>query len=453
MALVALVIQGLQMFSDLGIRQCVIQHPRGDEPVFLNTAWTVQVLRGAILFLGSLALAWPMAAFYEESNLLWLVPLAGLGALVYGFSSTSLLTYSREVRRGPLVRREVGVYVVTYTAVVAAVWLLRQSWPGGGTEGWELVIIATGMIVAPLGEVLLSFTLRPAAPHRFEWEPEARRELLQFGGWVFVSSACTFLAAQADRLMVGKLSLETLGVYHIAVVIVALPVGVVMALAYNLAFPLMSDTIRGGEPADRAFRRSHRGLLVVSALLLVGLASVGPPFVRLFYDDRYETTAALIRYLAIAAWFTAILIPGELALLALGDTRGLAMGQVVRLAFVSVLLPGGYWLAGLPGLIVGVALGELVRYAVLAVYLDRAGIRAYRADAALTALAGVLLGAYVLAEQATGAQGWGAVPILGAILQTLFWAALYVAWAAPARLPHGLRWMALRRTKPDGVSP
>jgi O-antigen/teichoic acid export membrane protein len=357
------------------------------------------------------------------------------------------------VRRGPVVRREVGVYVVTYSAVVAAVWLLRQKWPGGETDDWVLVIIALGMIVAPLFEVLLSFTLRPLAPHRFAWDAEARRGLLQFGGWVFVSSACTFLAAQADRLIVGKISLETLGFYHIAVVIVALPVGVVMALAYNLSFPLMSDALRDGEPADRVFRRSHRGLMVVSALLLVGLASVGPAFVRLFYDDRYETTAALIRHLAVAAWFTALLIPSELALLSLGDTRGMAMGQLVRLLCVPGLLLGGYWLAGLPGLIVGVAAGELVRYAVLAVYLKRAGIRAYRADAALTVLAGAMLGAYVLAEQAIGAHGWGALPTLAVVLQTLFWGALYVAWAAPARLPHSLRWMALRRATPDGVTP
>jgi O-antigen/teichoic acid export membrane protein len=454
MALVSLFVQGLQMFSDLGIRQCVIQHPRGDEPRFLNTAWTVQVLRGGLLFLGSLVLAWPMAAFYRESALLWLIPLAGLGALISGFTSTSLLTYSREVRRGPLVRRELGVYVATYTAVVVAVTLIRRRWPGGEAADLELAVIALGMVVAALGELALSFTLGAVAPHRFAWDREARQELLRFGGWVFVSSACTFCAAQADRLVVGKLSLETLGLYHIAGVIAALPVGVVMALGIHLVFPLMSDSMREGEPPRRAFRRAHRGLLVAAALLIVGTACVGPAFIRLIYDDRYAATAEFIRLLAVAGWFTALLVPGELALLALGNTRGLATAQAVRLACVPAFLLGGYSLGGLPGLIVGVACGEIVRYAVVAYFLGRHGIRAYPADMAVTLLAGLVLGLYLLAESAAGNRGWVAVPAIGAVLQAVLWGLVYAVWATPASLPQSLRWLAIRsRSAPDGAQP
>src|SRR6266478_9581535 len=41
MAIINLLIQSLHMFSDLGISQCVTRHDRGDDPHFLNTAWTV----------------------------------------------------------------------------------------------------------------------------------------------------------------------------------------------------------------------------------------------------------------------------------------------------------------------------------------------------------------------------------------------------------------------------
>ena len=61
MALVNLFIVGLHMFSDIGIRQCVIQSPRGDDPVFLRTAWTVQIMRGLFLWFCSALIAWPLA--------------------------------------------------------------------------------------------------------------------------------------------------------------------------------------------------------------------------------------------------------------------------------------------------------------------------------------------------------------------------------------------------------
>src|SRR5262245_29382509 len=38
--LVNVFLQGLEMFSDLGVRVSIVQHKRGDDPDFLNTAWT-----------------------------------------------------------------------------------------------------------------------------------------------------------------------------------------------------------------------------------------------------------------------------------------------------------------------------------------------------------------------------------------------------------------------------
>src|SRR5690348_11962616 len=45
MTLLTTVLVGLNLFSHIGLGDSVIQSPRGDEPLFLNTAWTLQVLR------------------------------------------------------------------------------------------------------------------------------------------------------------------------------------------------------------------------------------------------------------------------------------------------------------------------------------------------------------------------------------------------------------------------
>ena len=451
MALVGLFIQGLAMFSDLGVRQCVVQHERGDDPAFLNTAWTVQVLLGAVLWGGAVAIAGPLAAFYAEPALLWLIPLAGLSGFVGGFASPAVWTYTREVRRGPLVRREVGVYVAAYTAVLVALSAVRARWPGGEGRDLELAVIALGAVAAALGDVALSYTLRPLARPRFAWDPAARRELLQFGSWVFVSSTCTFFAAQADRLAVGKLSLETLGVYHIAVVIAALPAGVLAALGAQLMFPLVSGAMRDGEPLGSVFPRAHRAMVAAAALLITGMACVGPAAVRLLYNDRYADAATYLRLLAVPAWVTALLVPGEWTVLALGHTRTLALAQAARLACVPVFLFGGFELAGLPGLVLGVAAAEAVRYAVVAAALRRSGVTAVPEDAGVTLLAAALFGLYLLSERALeGAVGRVALPLTAGVVLTVVWAAVYAAWAAPAPAPRPLRWL-VRRARPAAV--
>src|SRR5690606_8194669 len=58
-ALVNVFITGLTMFSDVGIGPSIVQNPRGDDPAFLNTAWTIQVVRGFILGIAGAALAAP----------------------------------------------------------------------------------------------------------------------------------------------------------------------------------------------------------------------------------------------------------------------------------------------------------------------------------------------------------------------------------------------------------
>jgi O-antigen/teichoic acid export membrane protein len=51
MAIAQMVLMGLAMFSDVGLTQNIIQSRRGADPIFLNTAWSVQILRGLLLWL------------------------------------------------------------------------------------------------------------------------------------------------------------------------------------------------------------------------------------------------------------------------------------------------------------------------------------------------------------------------------------------------------------------
>src|ERR1700678_3361168 len=89
MALMTTVIVGMNLFSHVGLQDSVIQNPRGDEPAFLNTAWTLQVIRGAGITLLTIPLAWPIARFYHEPQIILLLPALGFGCFLAGVSSPS----------------------------------------------------------------------------------------------------------------------------------------------------------------------------------------------------------------------------------------------------------------------------------------------------------------------------------------------------------------------------
>ena len=97
MALVQVILAGLQLFSDIGLRDSVIQDKRGGEPDFLNTAWVISIIRGFLLWFATILLAAPMAAFYDAPLLAEILPVAGFAVVLQGFSSTRILLADRNL--------------------------------------------------------------------------------------------------------------------------------------------------------------------------------------------------------------------------------------------------------------------------------------------------------------------------------------------------------------------
>src|SRR5262245_1168886 len=101
-ALVNIMNQGLIMLSDVGLPTVIVQSPRGDEPRFLNTAFTWQAVRSLLLWICALAMAIPMAYMFAEPELKWLIPVGAMSVLFLGVRSTAYFTLRRQLRLLPL---------------------------------------------------------------------------------------------------------------------------------------------------------------------------------------------------------------------------------------------------------------------------------------------------------------------------------------------------------------
>ncbi len=429
MAIINLLIQSLHMFSDLGISQCVTRHDRGDDPHFLNTAWTVQVFRGVGLWLVSVALAAPAAAFYREPALVWLIPIAAAAAVMDGLQSTAIFTLNRRLSRGRLVLLELVPYVAVMVTAVAVIAALAHQHPGGNVENEQVMILVCANVAMFAIRAAASYRLIRGRRHQFRLEPSAARELLHFGGWIFVSTACGFLATQADQLVIGRVEfLDTLGVYRVASQLAALPAQFVTALCAQLVFPLYSRLFR--EDSGSGIAGIHRTLGMVSAWLVSGLIVAGPTFVQCFYRPEYQNAAQYVQFLAAAAWFTMLQSTGEAVLLAHGKARWMALGQVLKLIVVGPLMYCGYHWHGLIGLVVGYGIAEVVRYLTIAAAVRSLGQPLAVDDLWLTlSIAAVATGITWL-----GSLIWGGAPpwarlVLEVLSVTAVWAPAFgVLW-------------------------
>lgn len=355
MAVVNTLRMGIELFSDIGISQSIVNSKRGDEPAFLNTAWTLQIVRGWVIWLFCLLLTLPVASFYEEKRLLWLIPIVGLSSVLDGFSSSSILTLMRRIdlRRSTLF--DLSVQVFTLVSLIA--------WASFNPSIWAL---AFGVVFGAIYKMFGSHFLIPEYRNRFAWDKDAIKEILSFGKWMFMSSALMFASEQSDRLILAKLlSFQMLGVYTIAYTLASLPRQVIKQLSYKVIFPTISNQTELPRSTLRAKIISQRKLLLIGcAVLLAALVTVGDLVIGTLYDYRYAQATWMMPILCGGIWFSLLFYTISPALLAIGKPLYLAQSNLARFVMIGLGLPLAYYRFGLFGAIFAIALGDLPLYCV-----------------------------------------------------------------------------------------
>jgi O-antigen/teichoic acid export membrane protein len=400
LALVHTIATGLALFCDVGIAPAIVQDPRGAEPAFLNTAWTLQIVRGIGISLTCLLLAWPVSQFYSDARLRWILPMIGLGYALSGFNSTSLLTFTRTLEVRQKVILEAVAQLLSGSVMVIWAWLSPTVWALiAGPTVWSAVRMAW------------SHFLIPGRRDRFAWEPAAVQALWRFGRWVWIASLLTFLAAQSDRLILGKiLTLQMLGVYGLAASMSELPRSLALSVGSNVIFPASAQLAILPRPELRARILRHRwGLLLAMAGVVTVLTVGGDILMRVLYDKRYAAAAWMLPVLAFGIWPSALASTMDPSLLAIGQPRYAASANLLKIVFTAAGIPLAFHWLGVGGAVIVVALNDLPYYGRICHALWREGLSSWRQDLAATGVLAAMLG---IALAVRSALGFG-LPIRG----------------------------------------
>ncbi len=353
MAVVNTLRMGIELFSDIGISQSIVSSKRGDEDAFLNTAWTLQIIRGWVIWLFCLILTLPVASFYEEERLLWLIPIVGLSSVLDGFSSSSIFTLMRRIDLRKSTLFDLSVQFLTVVSLIV--------WANFDPSIWAL---AFGVVLGAIYKMFGSHFLIPGYGNRFAWDKDAVKEILSFGKWMFMSSALMFASEQSDRLILAKLlSFQILGVYTIAYTLANLPRQVIKQLSYKVIFPTISNQTELPRSTLRAKIIQQRKLLLMGcAVMLAALVTVGDLVIGTLYDDRYLQATWMMPILCSGIWFSLLFYTISPALLAIGKPLYLAQSNLARFMMIGLGLPIVYYNFGLISAIVVIAFGDLPLY-------------------------------------------------------------------------------------------
>lgn len=387
-ATVAVFVFGLVMLSDVGLQTSFIRSKNSDKPRFANTTWTLQIVRGCVLWIVACLLAKPFATFFEAPPLAHLIPVGSLAVLLHGLAATNLMRLRRELKIRPIVVIDVTSQVISTVSTI--VWALVHP------TVWALV---GGPLLGEVFRVIASYRVGSPHHHTLCWDKEARQEISQFGKWIFASSSLSFISTQGDRLLLLKLIGETaLGTYNLALQFSSV-IGVLSTrVTHGVLFPTFSSIYR--ERPDALLSTYYRVRLRIDALTLIPLgilSSCSQWFIDVLYDDEWTEAGWMMQILCVKVALQALHAPCETALFASGHTRYSFYRDLTRTPFVLVGAIVAFEYLGLRGLAWAICFAEIPPLFVLWVGARKHGL--FLLNRELLALAflgaGVVLGAEI----------------------------------------------------------
>lgn len=289
------------MLSDVGIRSLVITYERSDDPTFLRSVWTFQIVRGLVLafvvaLFGQLLGLAQAEGFlgpdnsFSEPMLPAMIAVLGVTLALDGLRSTNEHILARDLRQDRLVKLETGTKIAGAFVTVLAVWFTRSVWG----------FIYAALIVAVLRSGL-SLLIIPGAKMGFCWDKTHIGYMISRGKWIGVSSWTTLTNSLADKILIGAFfGSQTLGLYTLAFSLADALHSLMDRTVRAVALPAIWNLLdRGQEAFDRGYRMLRGSVQAVSSVLGFTLTFAGPMLVSHLYDHRYQMAGSFLMLLAM----------------------------------------------------------------------------------------------------------------------------------------------------------
>ena len=375
MALVTVFMMGIAMFSDVGLQQNIVQSKKGEEQSYLDTAWSVQIIRGVIIFVIALIISFalfftqqqnffPENSVYADPVLPYVLAVMSFTAVLAGFNSVNLFLLNRKLLVSKVITIELFSQAIGLIVMVSVAWFWREIW----------VLVLAGLISATV-KMLLSHHSSLGKRCRFRIDKQHFHDILHFGKWIFLGSILGFLLSQGDRLFLGAwLTPEMLGIYSIAFFMANAAREIMKKLAGSVFYPMLSEVFR--ENPEKIKSVYYRLRLRVDFLTMTAagfLASTGSVIIAFLYDERYLESGWMFQVLSVSIVFVGFNMAAA-CLMARGDSKSHAIMMMVTVIVLFIGLPLAHNFYGLIGAIVFIGLLDMANIPTTLFMMKKAGI-------------------------------------------------------------------------------
>ena len=332
-ATLVVAIAAVEMASAFGVHQQLVQARDGDDPRLQDALQGFQLFRGILAAMLMIALAWPLAWFFDLPQVAWGYAALALVPLCNALQHLDMHRFNRDGRFGALIAAQTGPAAVSLLLIWPLAWWLGD---------WRVML---GALIAYAALAALASHLLAERPFRPAFDRGLWTRIFGFGWPILADAGLLFLVMQGDKMIVGRLEgMAVLSAFALAVTLTLTPALVVARTVQTGALPRLS---RLSEAPDAFARAARRTLwLTLAAGLTLGMAGIlaAPVLAWALAGTDWTLLAVLIAPMAVLQGLRLAKVGSITAALALGRTRNAVASnipRVVALALGWMLLAGG----------------------------------------------------------------------------------------------------------------
>ena len=323
MAIAVAVNMWISMLTDFGVKASIIRSNNANDPAFLATAWMTQVVRGAVIALGIVAIAgvlWlfqkdgalPPDKIYSDPRLI--VFLLGIAFSVFltGLRSIKATLAERDMKLQRVVALEIsGQLVAIFVSIAFAA-------RGAGAYSLIYGIVAAAPFIA-----IGSFVAFSGPKSRLGFHKTYFLEIFNYGKWLLLASLFGFVINRGNQVIFGALMTKlAFSFLAIATIWINAAEAVVTTVMQRIAYPAFSE-IHRTRPAniEKAYRSFRLLADIACVAIFVSIVLFADAALAILYTEGYATNIApFMKLLAV----TILFLPYNLlntVMLAAGDSK------------------------------------------------------------------------------------------------------------------------------------
>ena len=340
----------IALLADIAVTISLVRHERGDEPGFLNTAWTLRLGRA---LLNTLLMFWAaplIASIYHAPELTYPIRVYSPWFLIWALESMSF----------PLAIRRRNARIIVYSELVANIV----------ATGFTLVYcyythdymgMVYGILLQRVLMTLMSYGFYRDVRPRLTVEREAARELLRYTRFAVPSSFISLALGQFDKAIFLRLfDLSLLGVYGLAGNITNPVEGLIGKIGQLVMYPRCAHDFRAARATFVVrYYTANTSLYIITLALPAAICGAAQLLINVLYDPRYSQAGAVLQAFMVREMLLSLSAPAESMLIASGELQVQLQGNIFRAASMIIGTVGGYYLGGFMGFVYGGALSGL----------------------------------------------------------------------------------------------